>query len=408
MRVEKGAESREANMKFVSTRPVTILSTRHGERWFPFLFRHADGSLLLYIQTGHDRWFAPVQRFRSRDGGSTWTAEQNNLPRLSWCQSFGDGELFEMDWYGFRDPKTAGTYAFYGAWGFPSDAGRPTARDTVRVHSPSAVTATLSQRATEGYPTYPWWPLYNTLHGRAELSGDEVLMGGPIITGGGEFDGRLLALGYMVNLRDEAGEHWWTYCFESLDRGRTWEEISAVGGGRAATLPNLDEATLVVLKNGQLYCVLRSGTWLYHSWSSDSGRSWSQPAELHLIDSEHRPRAVWPVCKVLDDGTLVLVYGRPGKHMVFDPSGTGRQWQGRLDLHAWELDTQELFGVPPESRLHGPTQLGVRYWDSGDYLGCVADGPREMLVCYDVQSYHEHWNAPMMDAAIRLVRVRLE
>src|SRR6185295_19598168 len=100
-------------------------------------------------------------------------------------------------------------------------------------------------------------------------------------------------------------------------------------------------------------------------------------------------------------------FGRPGKYLIFDPSGTGTQWQGRLDLHAWELDTQARFGVPPELRLHGPTEQGVRYWDSGDYLGCVPDGPRQMLVCYDVQGYYETWNAHPV-SGVRMVRVRLD
>jgi hypothetical protein len=109
----------------------------------------------------------------------------------------------------------------------------------------------------------------------------------------------------------------------------------------------------------------------------------------------------------LADGTLTLVYGRPGKHLIIDPSGTGRQWQSRLDLHAWELDTQAIMGVPPELRLHGPCEKGIRYWDSSDYIGCIPDGPRALLVCYDVQSYHEHWNAHPV-SGVRMLRVALE
>jgi hypothetical protein len=116
---------------------------------------------------------------------------------------------------------------------------------------------------------------------------------------------------------------------------------------------------------------------------------------------------VWPSVKNLEDGTLVLVYGRPGKHMVFDPSGTGREWQGHLDLHAWELETQELMGVPPEQRLRGDTENCVRYWDSSDYLSVVPIGAREMLVVYDVQSYVEQWNAVPL-SGVRMVRVTLE
>ena len=50
---------------------------------------------------------------------------------------------------------------------------------------------------------------------------------------------------------------------------------------------------------------------------------------------------------------------------------------------------------------------GVRYWNSGDYLGLVEVGPREMLVVYDVQSFVENWNAAPF-SGVRMVRVRLE
>jgi len=64
-------------------------------------------------------------------------------------------------------------------------------------------------------------------------------------------------------------------------------------------------------------------------------------------------------------------------------------------------------GVPEGQRLRGPTHLGVRYWDSGDYLGLVATGPREMLVVYDVHHYVESWNAVPVEG-VRMVRVRIE
>jgi hypothetical protein len=125
---------------------------------------------------------------------------------------------------------------------------------------------------------------------------------------------------------------------------------------------------------------------------------------------EKGPRAKqlnWPRCRVLADGTLVLTYGRPGKHMLFDPSGTGSQWQGHVDLHARELETQAFMGVPPEKRLHGDTSVCIRYWDSMDYLALEVIGPREVLVIYDVQEYHESWNAKPY-CGMRMVRVQLE
>jgi len=68
-------------MKLIPTRPVTILAERHAQRWFPYLFRHTDGSLLLYIEHGYDGHFSPCYRSRSVDHGSTWHEETENVPR---------------------------------------------------------------------------------------------------------------------------------------------------------------------------------------------------------------------------------------------------------------------------------------------------------------------------------------
>src|SRR5690349_14484275 len=97
-------------MKLIPSRPVTVLAERHAQRWFPYIFRHTDGSLLLYIEHGYDGHFAPCFRLRSVDGGRTWLEEQENLPRTAWAHSFADGEYLEIDTYGFLDPNAKSTF----------------------------------------------------------------------------------------------------------------------------------------------------------------------------------------------------------------------------------------------------------------------------------------------------------
>jgi hypothetical protein len=109
----------------------------------------------------------------------------------------------------------------------------------------------------------------------------------------------------------------------------------------------------------------------------------------------------------MEDGTLVVIYGRPGKHLICDPGGTGTQWQGRFDLTAYEKETQTLMGVPEELQIR--RQLpGLREDDSSDYLAIETVGPRELIVVYDAQNYVEHWNARPVSSALRMLRVRLE
>jgi hypothetical protein len=393
-----------------ASRPVTIDKVHYGERWFPRLHRHTDGSLLYYIEYGHDRNFTPDFRMRSTDGGRTWEDPTDNTPRVAWQHSFADGELFELDCYGVHDPKTKDTFAYYGAWSRPGVAGAPVRKELVRVHAPSARKTPLPDLARSGYPTFPWWPLWNGLHGTDQLKGHEITIGPYFTPAGVELEGRLLGLGNWP-AADESIKGTCVWCFESRDRGKTWEEIGTVGKWDPSMPEGVNESGLQLLRDGRLYTVLRTGGPLVHTWSSDGGRTWAPPQPLRLIDEpDYTPGMTWPITTQLTDGTLVLVYGRPGKNIVFDPSGTGTQWQGRLDLHKWELDTQARNGVPEELRLHGPTHLGVRYWDSGDYLFVVPDGDpakREMLVGYDVQSYVEHKDAKPY-SGVRMLRVRLK
>jgi hypothetical protein len=412
-------------MQLIASRPVTIHVARHAQRWFPALYCHSDGSFILNIECGYDAHFSPCGKWRSFDGAKTFIEEEENTPRCQIVHSFSDGSLLELDAYGFLAPKSPDTYHFYGAWSTPNAKGsvghsafytgaqecgedwlgkeiNGVLRDTFTIHAPSIAPHSLREMQRHGaYPHHPWWPLINKLHG-SNVDGADVMLG-INITDTQEYSGRLLAVGYGAHRENNRSS---VFCYESTDRGHHWEEIGLVALGTQSTPEGFNEATLTLLGDGRLHSVLRGGDALHQAWSSDGGVTWSTPLPLRLIDSDVQPRMVWPRVAQLEDGTLVLAYGRPGKHLVFDPTGTSEAWQGRLDIHALELSTQAANGVPENQRLRGDTEQCVRYWDSGDYLSVVPVAPREVLVTYDVQNYVEHpGSAPV--AGVRLVRVTL-
>lgn len=396
-------------MRFIpENRPVTIHSVRYGERWFPTIFRHTDTSLLLYLAWGHDAHFSPMMRIRSEDNGRTWSEPIDNVPRGDCLYSFADGELFELDGVGIQDPNDRDTAVHYGARSYPGRVHDVVRHELVRVHCPSRNPTPLSAMIS-GYPTCRWWPLWNGLWGRDDMTADDIHVSGPAFTSALQLeDGRLLAMAYGADRHSDAGQtSVWT--FESSNSGRTWEETGVAASGPAMGLePN--ETTFVRLKDGRLYAIMRVddgpiGKAFHHIWSNDDGRTWTTPEPIHLVDEDHSPGIAWPRSVVLDDGTLVMIYGRPVRNLIFDPTGTGTQWQGRLDLTALENETQALMGVPEDLRIRRPG--GNREWDSSDYLGLVTDGPRRLIVVYDAQQYVEHWNAKPA-SAVRMLRVRLE
>lgn len=394
-------------MRLVPSRPVTIEQVRYGERWFPRLHRHTDGSLFLYVEYGHDAHFSPDFRLQSHDNGKTWHTPTDNVPRACFAVSFPDGELLEIDSYGIHDPKTPHTSALFAAWSRPERPMDPVRKGLARVEAPSLRNMPLTSFSGRGYPTFHWWPLWNGLHGDEHLTGSEINLRGPYFTTGVRMaDDSVLALGYWEH-NDPAIKKSCVFCFESKDRGRTWREISLVAHD-ASTPEGPDEASMVLLRDGRLYTVMRTGGTLVHAWSSDRGRTWTKATPISLIDEpSHNVGLVWPILAQLESGALVMVYGRPGKHIVIDPTGTGTHWQARLDLHAWELDTQAAMGVPPEQRLNNSRDMGERYWNSGDYLFVTPDGPNEVLVGYDVQHFTESWNAKPV-SGVRMLRVSVE
>lgn len=394
-----------ASTGFFASRPVTIERVRYGELWFPYLFRQADGMLQLTVQYGHDADWSPAKRMQSADGGRTWQEMAEPVPRPAWCHGFADGELFVWDTYGIQDPRRPTEAVYWGSWSYPARTGDVPRGGRVRVEAPDAKPACLT--AMRGYPTFHWWELWNSLHGTDRLTGAEIFVNGPYFTDGVELaDGRLLALGYYEH-RDL--NKCCTWCFESGDRGHTWRQVGLVTAPEPAA-PLTNEATLVQLRDGRLYSVLRTAGPLVHSWSEDEGRTWSAPVTMKLVDSDHVPAHVWPVAKVLHDGSLALVYGRPGKHLILDPTGTGTGWGQRLDLHRNELDWQERSGVPAGQRLRGIVGHDIhvycnRHTDSGDYLALVETAPGELLAMYDVHGFVEHWN-DLPHGAVRMVRVQ--
>ncbi len=395
-------------LKFVAERPVTIHSVRYDTRWFPFVFKHTDESLLLYIENGYDAHFSPCFRLRSIDNGKTWEGITANIPRTSVAHSFKDGELLEIDTYGVLYSKEKYTYLLYGAWSYPGKPNSEIKKDIIKVYTTSSRPINLDVFLKHSaYPTYPWWDLFNFATGKKEAETSDVFLGGANFTGIIELEnGTLLALGYWYPVEPSECFKCITMCLESTDRGKTWFEKSIVA--RDLDMPEgYNEASLVQLKNKDLYAVIRTGNYLYHTWSEDLGKTWKKPEQVELIDSDIKPRMVWPVCKIIDNGMLAMVYGRPGKHIILDPSGTGKNWQGHFDLQKWEIETQGIMGVPENLRLRGDTNKCIRYWDSGDYLGLVHIGKQELLVFYDVQNFIENWNAYPV-SGVRMVRLYLK
>jgi len=118
----------------------------------------------------------------------------------------------------------------------------------------------------------------------------------------------------------------------STDRGRTWDYWVTVAYDPEVGCESFCEADLLALPGGDLLCFMRTGgsppkyvTPLYTSLSTDDGKTWSKPVPI-------ADRGVWPNACRMQDGTLVVTYGRPGNWLAFSLDD-GKTWVGHLCFH---------------------------------------------------------------------------
>lgn len=125
-------------------------------------------------------------------------------------------------------------------------------------------------------------------------------------------------------LDDQRMAHW----FVSSDQGKTWTRR----GGVKVPKPQFDEHMLVELKDSRLWMLARNDDGIVESFSSDEGRTWSEPVQSKI----QNPSARF-FLRRLASGNILLVKNGPidkkigRSHMTaFISSDEGQSWKGGL------------------------------------------------------------------------------
>lgn len=155
--------------------------------------------------------------------------------------------------------------------------------------------------------------------------------------------------------------------FRSLDGGKSFDFVSIVGERKDTPWGNEGptEGALIETPKGDLLAIVRTGSMgsgdelklsadMLEARSTDGGVTWRR--------KRMRIGGVWPQLERLDNGILVLGYGRPGNYLAFS-SDDGRTWLRKTTM----------------SSAMDPT--------SG-YLAIEKVGPNRLLVVYDL--YHTY------------------
>lgn len=286
-------------VKVTLSRPVRVARSQ-GYLWFPTLVRLDDGQLLSVMSNYADiHTTTSTSRVAwSGDGGLTWSELQEARYSDSSVRLPG-GDRLLLPYY---------LYPREGGMGAPYQVVPRGQRETRTVKEGVSVTG---------------WP-------RPDRSFDPKLG-----LAGFVFNGQTVELkdgGYLATLYGhfKDAKRYSLVTAESRD-GVRWKVRGAIAGEdcKLAGGEGPCEAALARLKDGRLHCVFRlaSGVPFGQSWSSDDGRTWTEPAAMPGVFS------VQPSLAVLKDGTVVLSGGRPGLYAWCNLDGTGKGWQ-RVDIQA--------------------------------------------------------------------------
>ena len=190
-----------------------------------------------------------------------------------------------------------------------------------------------------------------------------------------------------INIEDKAHSKYNIICLRSTDRGHTWKYWSEF------SLPDLEsdkntsvesselnsalyEPKPLFVESDNLVCVTRSSStrtldhFMYLSRSKDMGRTWTSPEKI-------TDYGVYPQLLKLENGMIVLSYGRPGVYLRFSRDD-GKTWGAPIILH----------GRKPEA-LSLEEYRKIRYEDTCGYTGLLTTGPDRFMLVYADTTYYD-------------------
>jgi hypothetical protein len=297
------------------------ISASYNYCWFPTVHRFPTGELLATMRMSPDDT-NPEGEFSayslSKDGGQTWSRRYTmgagaNVDDAYSQVPFEDGIWVLGAGYLSLEPYPSGQETdFHATLTEFSRAGM----DVHQIRDASIHLLEPSQlEPAQMYPT-------NKMDASQLAAVPSVDPFGAIIAGP---HGEWLTTLYYTTKRDRRFSR--LVLIRSLDHGHTWNEDGIIAALRPDEKPwpwmgseGPNEAGLVRLPDGRLFCIFRTGNYDYmgESWSSDDGKTWTQPASAGY-------KGVAPHLRLMSNGLLVCTFGRPGVTMMFSQN-EGKSW----------------------------------------------------------------------------------
>lgn len=165
---------------------------------------------------------------------------------------------------------------------------------------------------------------------------------------------------------------------------KTWRYVSTIAGDKesnAALKENGEkesegfcESRMIRLKDGRCFVVMRRGgnNLIYKSWSSDDGKTWSNPVSIGF-------KGVEPSMMLMKNGLIALCTGRPGPITLRFSQDNGKEWVSPIELNSNSVfDNMGANGKPVK-------QI------STSYTGMVEVEKNKIFVVYDYLPHADRW-----------------
>ena len=197
------------------------------------------------------------------------------------------------------------------------------------------------------------------------------------------------------------------YFLESTDEGKTWKKRSVIA--KSEKLPygysgDGHEVSLARTLDNTLICVMRMDMSINPnvatpicdamlSISKDNGHSWCEP--FPVADSSVTPHVI-----SLENGVVVLVYGRPGVHFKYSVDN-GKTWSKSYSIIGRTLD---------EYRKNGISDVNSKYSDSCSYSNTFVETLNKdtFLVLYNNLKYKGNGGEYHKAAFVREIKIERE
>ena len=324
-----------------------------GHFWFPSLHTVGENTLVCAVIRSADvaqgKW--PAELFISEDSSASWRFDQA-------IESYGHASVVQ---------EGEGTLMMpYELWPFgPDDRVNGSAPGTVLTRTkPGSLAAENREICFCGFPA----PLAIYHENELWLHHNGNIVSLP---GGQRFT--------TLYGRFEGDSHYCCFAAVSDDDGVTWTYRGTVANGSAVpgAPEGPNESSTQLLDNGDLLCVYRvSGEWDFRkSYSSDAGKTWSQPILMQGMWSV-QPRLIR-----LPNGALFLTGGRPGLFCWLCTDGHGDAWD-RINLGKHHNEC--VAGATKRfSDAFCNAEKGEDVALSTSYTGITVWGQDQVIVTYD-------------------------